>query len=162
MNITYQHGENSYHLNLEGGGDGAYTITINGTAYEIHATALHHGAWLITWDGGREVVYTAQNGAERYAHADGRSMTLTQPSPQTRKRKRAGGGDDLTAQMPGKVVDVLVATGDAVKKGQTLVLLEAMKMEIRVSAPHDGVIKGVYAQKGDVVERGQRLVEIGE
>ncbi|MCL4253186.1 MAG: biotin/lipoyl-binding protein [Anaerolineae bacterium] len=162
MNITYQHGENSYHLNLEAGGDGAYTITINGTAYEIHATALHHGAWLITWDGGREVVYTAHNGAERYAHADGRSMTLTQPSPQTRKRKRAGGGDDLTAQMPGKVVDVLVATGDAVKKGQTLVLLEAMKMEIRVSAPHDGVIKGVYAQKGDVVERGQRLVEIGE
>lgn len=162
MNVTYQHGDTIYHIHLEKGGDDTYTITINGTAYEVQATQLRSGAWLIAWEGGREVVYTAQNGVERYAHATGRSVTLIQPSPQMRKRKRVGGGDDLTAQMPGKVVDVLVTTGDAVKKGQTLVLLEAMKMEIRVSAPHDGVIKGVYAQKGDVVERGQRLVEIGE
>ncbi|HRF95660.1 MAG TPA: biotin/lipoyl-binding protein, partial [Aggregatilineales bacterium] len=90
------------------------------------------------------------------------SFTLTQPNPQARKRKRAGGGDDLTAQMPGKVVDVMVSAGDVVKKGQTLLLLEAMKMEIRVSAPHDGTIKGVFTKKGDVVDRGQRLVEIAE
>lgn len=162
MNITYQHGETIYHLNLEKGGGGAYTVTINGTAHEIFATSLTDGAWLIQWDGGREVVHTARNGGERYAHAEGGNFTLTQPTPQTRKRKRAGGGDDLTAQMPGKVVDVLVAVGDIVKKGQTLVLLEAMKMEIRASAPNDGKIKAVYVQKGDVIDRGQRLVEIGE
>lgn len=162
MNITYQHGETSYHLNLESGTGEAHTITVNGTAYEIHATSLGDGAWLITWDGKRHVVYTARNGTERYAHVDGRVYTVIQPSPQTRKRKRAGGGDDLTAQMPGRVVQVLVQAGDSVQKGQTLVLLEAMKMEIRVTAPHDGTIKGVYAQTGDVVDRGQRLVELGE
>ncbi|MDZ4671670.1 MAG: biotin/lipoyl-containing protein, partial [Phototrophicales bacterium] len=162
MNITYQHGETMYHLNLENSGDGKHTITINGTVYDIHATPLNDGAWLITWDGGREVVYTAVNGTERFAHADGGTYTLVQPNPQSRKRKRAGAGDDLTAQMPGKVVDVLVGAGDVVKKGQTLLLLEAMKMEIRVSAPHDGTIKAIFTQKGDVVDRGQRLVEIGE
>ncbi|MDX2078235.1 MAG: biotin/lipoyl-containing protein [bacterium] len=162
MTITYQHGETLYHLNLENGAGGTHTITINGAVYDIQATPLQNGAWLITWEGGREVVYTARNSAERYAHVDGRSFTLTQPNPQARKRKRAGGGDDLTAQMPGKVVDVLVNAGDVVKKGQTLLLLEAMKMEIRVSAPHDGTIKGVFTKKGDVVDRGQRLVEIAE
>jgi biotin carboxyl carrier protein len=162
MNITYQHGETIYNINLETGVGGKHTITVNGAVYAIHATPLYNDAWLIEWEGGRAVIYTARNGTERYVHVDGFTYALTQPNLQARKRKWVGGGDELTAQMPGRVVDVLVGAGDAVKKGQTLLLLEAMKMEIRVSAPHDGVIKGVFTQKGDVVDRGQRLVEIGE
>jgi acetyl/propionyl-CoA carboxylase alpha subunit len=78
-----------------------------------------------------------------------------------RATKRAGNADTLSAAMPAQVRGVLVAEGDAVDRGQTLVLLEAMKMEIRVAAPHAGKVKRVLVTVGDVVERGQKLVELG-
>jgi biotin carboxyl carrier protein len=62
--------------------------------------------------------------------------------------------------MPGRVLDVLVSEGDAVAKGDTLVLLEAMKMELRIQAPSDGRVSAVRCRQGQVVERGQLLVEI--
>ena len=62
--------------------------------------------------------------------------------------------------MPGRVLDVLVAAGDSVQKGDTLVLLEAMKMELRIQAPADGQIARVLCTAGQVVERGQLLVEL--
>jgi biotin carboxyl carrier protein len=62
--------------------------------------------------------------------------------------------------MPGQVRAVLVAAGDAVKAGQTLVVMEAMKMEIRANAPFDGIVAGVRVQVGDVVERDAALVEL--
>jgi biotin carboxyl carrier protein len=63
--------------------------------------------------------------------------------------------------MPGQVLDVLVRVGDVVEQGQTLVLLEAMKMELRITAPQAGTISGVFCQAGETVDRGQRLVEMG-
>ncbi|MCB9457792.1 MAG: biotin/lipoyl-binding protein [Anaerolineaceae bacterium] len=62
--------------------------------------------------------------------------------------------------MPGQVVNVLVAVGDSVTRGQTLVVLEAMKMEIRVAAPGDGTVRRLLVAQGDVVERGQLLLEV--
>jgi 3-methylcrotonyl-CoA carboxylase alpha subunit len=76
----------------------------------------------------------------------------------------ASGGDDdqvaggLTAPMPGKVVQVLVAAGDAVTKGQALLVLEAMKMETTISAPADGVVKEVRFAAGDQVDDGAALI----
>ncbi|MBK8035170.1 MAG: acetyl-CoA carboxylase biotin carboxyl carrier protein subunit [Chloroflexi bacterium] len=63
--------------------------------------------------------------------------------------------------MPGQVRELLAAEGDAVERGQPILLLEAMKMEIRVTAPIAGTVKRLLVKAGDVVERGQRLAEIG-
>ena len=62
--------------------------------------------------------------------------------------------------MPGQVRAVNVSEGDAVTKGQTLLVLEAMKMEIRVHAPRDGVVKKLLVKQGQTVEREQILIEI--
>jgi biotin carboxyl carrier protein len=62
--------------------------------------------------------------------------------------------------MPGQVRAVLVNVGDSVEKGQALALLEAMKMEIKIAAPHAGKVAQVLVQVGQVVERGQQLFEI--
>ena len=67
-----------------------------------------------------------------------------------------------TASTPGKVVAVNIAVGDAVTKGQVLVILEAMKMEHRVVAPNSGVVAQVRVQPGDVVSQGALLVRIDE
>jgi biotin carboxyl carrier protein len=66
----------------------------------------------------------------------------------------------LEAAMPGQVRAVLVNEGDLVEKGQALALLEAMKMEIRVAAPHAGRVAKVFIAAGQVVDRGQQLFDL--
>ncbi|MBQ4370954.1 MAG: biotin/lipoyl-binding protein [Firmicutes bacterium] len=67
-------------------------------------------------------------------------------------------GETVNAPLPGTVLDVKVATGDAVKKGQVLMIIEAMKMENEVLANSDGVIKQVVVSKGQSVKTGDALV----
>jgi biotin carboxyl carrier protein len=62
--------------------------------------------------------------------------------------------------MPGQVRAVNVSEGDTVTKSQTLLVIEAMKMEIRIHAPRDGKVKKLFVQQGQTVERDQVLVEI--
>jgi biotin carboxyl carrier protein len=62
--------------------------------------------------------------------------------------------------MPGQVRAVNVGEGDTVTKSQTLLVIEAMKMEIRIHAPRDGKVKKLFVQQGQTVERDQVLVEI--
>ena len=69
-------------------------------------------------------------------------------------------GTPVTAPLPGNVLGVKVNVGDAVKAGQLLVLIEAMKMENEVLAPADGVVKQIVANKGAVVATGDTLLVI--
>lgn len=73
----------------------------------------------------------------------------------------AAGADAVTAPLPGSVIDVKVNVGDSVKKGQVLVLIEAMKMENEIVAPADGTVKAVHTSKGSTVETGAPLVTLG-
>ncbi len=158
MIFTYQHQGQSHTVRLEAGGDGHYTIWIGERRLEVQAARLPDGSWRLVIDGRAQRVYTAGRKDERHVFVEGSSVVLTAGEPR-RKRSRNAGGGDLTAQMPGQVTRVLVSDGEAVHHGQTLVILEAMKMEIRVTAPDEGCVRRVLVQVGDVVERGQALVE---
>ena len=72
----------------------------------------------------------------------------------------AGAGERVAAPMPGNILSVNVAAGDAVKKGQVLMVLEAMKMENEIMAPHDGKVTAVAVTKGAAVESGALLCTI--
>ena len=104
-------------------------------------------------------VHVSSDGAKRWVTIDGQTIMLTKTSGAKRgvRHDHAGG---LIAPMPGQVRSVSVSVGDAVKKGQTLLTLEAMKMEIRIQALKDGVVKMVYAAQGQTVEREQILIEM--
>lgn len=69
----------------------------------------------------------------------------------------AAGAVVVNAPMPGNILDVKVKPGDSVKAGDTLLILEAMKMENEISAPQDGTIASVDVRKGDVVDSGALL-----
>ena len=69
----------------------------------------------------------------------------------------AAGSVTVTAPMPGNILDVKVKAGDSVKAGDTLLILEAMKMENEISAPQDGTVASVNVRKGDVVNSGDLL-----
>ena len=63
--------------------------------------------------------------------------------------------------MPGNILDIRVAQGDAVKSGQVLIILEAMKMENEIVAPRDGVVNQIVTSKGATVDTGATLIVLG-
>ena len=67
------------------------------------------------------------------------------------------GGEKITAPMPGTILAVNVTSGSAVKKGDVLMILEAMKMENEIMCPRDGVVASVHTSKGSAVESGALL-----
>lgn len=67
--------------------------------------------------------------------------------------------DTVNAPMPGLILDISVSTGDQVKKGETLLILEAMKMENTIKSPKDGIVSSVNVISGESVEKNQALVE---
>jgi biotin carboxyl carrier protein len=80
--------------------------------------------------------------------------------PRTRRLEAEAGVAHLGAPMPGTIIAVKVAAGETVHRGQELVVVEAMKMELAVKATADGTVTAVLCTPGDRVQRGQALVEI--
>jgi len=64
------------------------------------------------------------------------------------------------ALMPGTIKQILVAPGDSVKRGQTVIIMESMKMELTIAAHRDGVVKRIPVEQGGQVEKGMRLLEL--
>ncbi|MBZ0297997.1 MAG: biotin/lipoyl-binding protein [Anaerolineae bacterium] len=137
-------------------------IRVGDRTYTVVAQRPADGGWLLMVDGQRVRAYSASHNGEIYVWLEGRTYTLSQVDSRPSRRRSQTASGDLTAQMPGQVIDVLVAVGDAVEAGQTLVILEAMKMELRVTTPSAGVVRRLLVKTGDVVERGQALVEIAD
>ncbi|HEY4040294.1 MAG TPA: acetyl/propionyl/methylcrotonyl-CoA carboxylase subunit alpha [Rhodopila sp.] len=92
----------------------------------------------------------------------GVTWRLTLPDPLAPGDDEEGAGDRLIAPIPGLVTQVFAAVGDAVTRGQVLVVLEAMKTVFRLSAPADGVVASVSCAAGEMVQEGQMLVGFGE
>lgn len=161
MRYTYQHGDQLYTIDLEPQADGSYHAITGDESYHVQVSAGADGGLLIDVDGQRSLAHAAVHNSQRYVHVDGRTYALSLPEARASWRRSGGGSGGLNAQMPGQVIEVLVAEGDVVASGQALVILEAMKMEIRVAAPADGVVKQLCVAVGDVVDRGQLLVELG-
>jgi biotin carboxyl carrier protein len=91
---------------------------------------------------------------------NGQTFLLTKSAAVGRIHHGHFSSGELAAPMPGQVRAVQVAEGEAVVRGQTLVILEAMKMEIKVAAPKDGKVRSLKVKQGQTVERDQPLVEI--
>ena len=125
---------------------------------EIIRADAERGRLELLIDGERVIAYVSSDNAKRWVTVNGQTVMLTKSSGV----KRSGAGHDhaseLTAPMPGVIRGVNVGEGESVTKGQTLMALEAMKMEIRIQAPFDGVVKSLAAKVGQTVEREQILI----
>ena len=128
---------------------------------EIIRVDAERGQLELLIDGERVTAYVSADGAKRWVTVNGQTVVLTKPAAGA---KRRGTGHDhaseLAAPMPGLVRSVNVAEGEAVMKSQTLLVLEAMKMEIRIQSPKEGTVKKLLVKQGQTVEREQILIEI--
>lgn len=159
---TYNTGQGTVKVTLERKSNGAVTATVGEQTYDLNAAHNADGSWTLEYGSRRVTAYTASDGLRRFAQLVGGPVyALSVAEPAARRRGGVGTAEGkLAAQMPGQVVDVLVGPGDSVMAGQPLVILEAMKMEIRVAAPKDGTVREVFVKKGDVVEREQQLLSL--
>ncbi len=146
-------------------GDHGYTVTIvrpgqETTVHQVDAYPTEHGRLTLRFEDRRLRAHVARAGKTRFVAIEGQTWRLEPPRP--RRRTAEAGTGQLAAIMPGKVLDVLVTVGQVVEAGAALVILEAMKMELRITAPAGGVVTGIRVQPGDIVMQEQLLVELKE
>ena len=125
-----------------------YKVTLNGRTYEIEVEA---GKAMLLDE--YEAIAPAPVAAAPVAAAP-----VAAAAPAAAPAVAVGAGEQVTAPMPGNILKVNVNVGDKVKEGQVLVVLEAMKMENEIMAPHDATIAQVVVSKGSTVDTGAPLV----
>jgi len=137
-----------------------FTLTLDDKT--IHAEVLHseNGKLNLLIDDQHVTAYVSSDNTKRWVTVNGQTFVLITSSGARKGGHSHHAAGELTAPMPGQVRAVNFNEGDAVTKGQTLLVLEAMKMEIRVHAPWDGVVKKLFVKQGQTVEREQILIEI--
>lgn len=142
--------------------DGRMQAQIDGRTIHFEAQALGGDRWLLRLEDRQMQVAAAAQGNERFVHAAGQHHRLQLVTPQSARRKgrSVSASGELRAQMPGQVAELRAKPGDTVQAGQVLLILEAMKMEIRVTAPSAGVVQALHVVSQQIVERGQLLIEL--
>jgi propionyl-CoA carboxylase alpha chain len=127
--------------------DGLAVMTINGTSYPVEILSHHQNEYELLING---VSYSFS--VETPFSLQRKKMLTSQASESTTIR--------LKAPMPGKILDVMVKTGDSVKAGDTLLILEAMKMQNAILASTKGIIKKVLVKAGDTTSKSDLLIEL--
>ena len=123
-----------------------FNVTVNGKAYAVEVEEMG-----------------SNQGAFTYVPVQAAPAPAPQAAPAPAPKAPSGpvSGNTMTAPMPGTILEVKVSEGQAVKAGDIIVILEAMKMENEIVAPSNGTIVKIYTSKGTIVSTGDSLVTIG-
>ena len=144
-------------IRVSSAGDGAYRMGVNGKSWLVRPVP---GG--VSVDGVAHRVAVARRGDELTAIRAGQNLVFHTIDPLVPLGAKSAGDDRVVAPIPARVTHVLVAAGDAVTKGTPLIVLEAMKMEITLPAPRDGIVEVVRYAVGDMVEEGAELLQFAE
>jgi 3-methylcrotonyl-CoA carboxylase alpha subunit len=146
-------------VRVEPEGDG-YRVAVGERGYRVNVRHAHEGTLTLEIDGRQRRAVVAADAQRSLVALDGATYAIERAVGRRGRARAATSEGALTAAMPGQVLAVYAAAGDAVEAGQPLVLLSAMKMELTVAAPHAGTVAALHVAPGDVVERGQVLAQV--
>lgn len=139
-----------------------YKYTINGNKYEVAINEVSDTTAKVTVNGADYTVEWEKPVEEKpvVKVQPVAAKPAVAPAPAAKPAATAApvGGHSIKTPLPGVIIDVKVAVGDVVKKGQTVVVLEAMKMENNINADRDGKVVAIQVAKGDTVADGAALV----
>ncbi len=139
-----------------------FVLDLPGGSVTAHGEIDGEGNLVADVDGGRAVAAVVQDGHTITVMSHGAAHRLTLHNPLDVGDLEDGAGGAVSAPMSGKIIQVLAAAGDKVKKGAPLIILEAMKMEHTLGAPSAGVIASINADVGEQVDEGAVLVAFEE
>ena len=139
-------GETTYDVDVSSAGGTIHSLLIEGRQHEVSIRRQREGVYHVS----------SATGTDEVELMD----PLTHLARSTHEASGVGGVQQITAYMPGRVVDILVEEGDEVQAGQGVVVLEAMKMKNEIQAESAGVVEKILVQKDQAVEGGDPLVEI--
>jgi len=159
MFINYEHENHVYNVTVEHRED-QYFVTYDNTEYKIEADEIKPGHLKIKL-GDRVIKCVITKGEkDKFVFVEGdvfkvRNIELT-GAKKTKKKEK----ENLNSPISGRVVRINVKDGDKVKKGDVLMIIEAMKMEYLIRSPYNGKVKMVNFKENDQIEIGQNTVEI--
>ncbi len=146
-NYQYKVNGVDYNVEIEEVEGNIAKVTVNGKSFEVELP---------------EPVKSAPRPAKPAVSAPSRpSSSAPEKAPAIKPKAAAGSGTKVLAPLPGTITEVKVAVGDVVKAGDTVIVLEAMKMQNNIEADCDGKITSVLVTRGDTVMEGAALVTIG-
>jgi len=159
--INYEHDNHVYNVISERR-DKHFFITYDNTEYKVEAEEIKPGQLKIKI--GKRVLKAVitEGNKEKYVFVDGDVYKIKHVELTAKKKTRKKEEGNLNSPISGKVVNIKVKKGDDVKKGDVLMVIEAMKMEYLIRAPSNGKVKKVNFKENDQIEIGEETVEIGK
>lgn len=138
-----------------------YTVTLNGKKYELDVERVSAAPAQAAPAGTAQPVRTvAAYRTVRNAPAAAPAPAQVPAAPVSAPAASAAGGVKVVSPMPGTILEIKAAQGQSIHKGDTVFVLEAMKMEVEVVAPETGTVASINAAKGDAVETDQVLATL--
>ena len=159
---------NEYNVEINSVEGNIADVTVNGATYQVEMDASTGSATGASMVGetcrttssvastGSATGTTGRNAAQTVASTG----SATTEAPAAKQTAPAGAGKPVTSPLPGVIIEVSVKEGQAVKAGQKVAVLEAMKMENEIQAPADGTVTAILVNKGDSVLEGAEIVKI--
>ncbi|MCC2109503.1 MAG: hypothetical protein KDJ40_18865, partial [Hyphomicrobiales bacterium] len=144
-------GEKETPVSLTARGASSYSVLVGGETVDLDIVARETGKVRFAVGGVQTSAVCAFDGATLHIETGGEQLTTRETSHEIKSAAEREGGARLVAPMNGRIVSVLAQAGEAVKKGQRIVILEAMKMQHEITAGRDGVLETVSVKEGDQV-----------
>ncbi len=155
--FTVRAGEQGFGVEITADG----RALVNGADEAATVEAVGPGAYRVCTGGKSALAFVAGPPAARQVFVDGRvSDVEVLPEGAATRKRGASHRETLSAPMPATVTAIMVAPGQAVRRGDTLLKLEAMKMELPLRAPRDGTVGAVHCMVGELVQPGVHLLEL--
>lgn len=164
MDLQFNIDQETYKIEIDSK-DGKYLIKLGGKQYHVDSQPISENCLSLLVDGKAYTVFVVEDKTKKYISVQGEQFCIeeTESEAETRSVAEAGtfkGIPTISSPMPGKIVKILVGEGDKVRKGQGLVIVEAMKMENEIRSPSAGIVKKINFKEGNLVDTADPIIEL--
>jgi biotin carboxyl carrier protein len=164
MEYEYLVNQALHKIALEKKGD-RFILHHQGSSFEADIKVVSENVYSLLVEGHSYLIYIAREKDKKFIFLDGQSCIIQKPGQEGKRLDRGEDRADkgksiVTAPMPGKVIKINVSEKEAVRKNQTLAIVEAMKMENEIKSPIDGQVKKIFVAAGDLVDSEKPLLEL--
>lgn len=141
---------------------GGVDLEIDGRRVSARLEPLGHGAYRLEVDGRSRTAWIAERGNRAFVQLDGRvfEIEIVNALEELIRAAERAGGDSLLAPMPGTVIRVAAEVGEIVAEGETLIVIESMKLQTSIFAPHEGRVAEIAFAVGQSFDKGAVLVRL--